>query len=657
MYGYQIPVTYCDDQGNEYFTDAIRLPVMSDAELVQIRERMQTFTEGWDLLDGEGQAVRSSYFGSWWHNTFGKGVLDMAAFYPDQFFSNTPEYYAYNNLLFNAHNVTPQIMSHCPYRTEVISGIQSRVYTYYLKTDNGIIGPIELRFSYNSSGTEINGIEPTTLDNVAGSTFVGSGYSGSDISYTRAFARTGFAFYTLNEETQGLIFHYLAPDSLLWSNISGFFNGYYGPDDINNTLPTTACTWYGPMINFLRHAGGELIDMIDPYNPGGNSGTIPPGGYIGPQPSDVVEIPDPPTTSFVNGGFCRIYNPDWAQLRALASYLWTDSTFLQTLVNHAKQLLEDPMEAVIALNLIPVSIPQGTPEQVKIMYIPITGVSMPPALRQFVQVDCGSYYLQERYASALDYNPYTKLSLFLPFIGTVSINPDEVMNHTISIKYNVDIVTGTCVAFVAVDGCVFYQYSGNCAVSMPLNSADFSNWISAAISAGIALAAPVAGAAGVSAGAATQAVAAEGAEAATSTALTTTGEHALQLYSGAPNLNQTLRSEIAGKAAEYAEFGRKLITNTVGAVAGSKTHFEHTGQFSGFSGFLGQRRPFLILESPKMCNPDEYGVFNGRPAMVYRNLGMLSGYTEIQEIHLTGFSATNPELSEIASLLKAGVIL
>lgn len=402
---------------------------------------------------------------------------------------------------------------------------------------------------------------------------------------------------------------------------------------------------------------GYIPSDKDPYAPGGNSG---PGGGTDTDfdiTGDTILDSPLPTFSFADSGFARIYNPDLSQLQRLANYLWTDTTFLQTIVNHAKQLLEDPIESIITLNRLPIAVPNGEAEVVKVLYIP-TNTSMPPVTNQFVDVDCGTLQIKHEYDSALDYNPYTDISLVLPFIGVVQLDPDEVMDKTLSLTYRVDVVSGMCVAKVAVDGCVLYQYSGNCAISMPFNSADFSNYISAMVTAAKSIAGvAAAGAAGA------MAAAAEGTNAVKAiVAKATSGEP----ESKGPSLPKPSNKSTNVIKETFGEGGlgegtlkaaKKGVANTVSAVVSSKRTIEHAGHFSGNSGFLGVRRPYAIIKRPRMCNPNEYGRFNGRPCMMYLYLGNLSGYTEVQEIHLTGIVATNDELIEIENLLKSGVIL
>ena len=397
------------------------------------------------------------------------------------------------------------------------------------------------------------------------------------------------------------------------------------------------------------------VDEVDydPYAPGGYSGTGGGGGTFDLE-SDVIGLPPIPTLSFAATGFTRIYNPTLAELNSLANYLWTDQTFLDTVINHLKQLLENPMDAVISLSLLPCSIPNGTPEAVKVMYIN-TGVSMAPATTQFVDVDCGTYTIEEFYGSALDYNPYTKVHCYLPYIGQVTLDTDEVMGKTLNVVYRIDIVTGMCAAMILVDQNVLYQFSGHCAINMPINSADFSGYIGAAMTAGKMVAGIAAGAAGLTPLAA-ELVGAPTPHATTTHTMDTT--RSTDLIRNEDTHRQTERRSrtVTSPEVSFGELARKSVANSVGAVMGSKVSIQHAGGFTGNSGYLAVRRPYLIIERPRMCNPEEYGKYNGRPSMIYMNLGECEGYTEVQSIQFENIPATNPELAELSELLKSGVL-
>lgn len=380
-------------------------------------------------------------------------------------------------------------------------------------------------------------------------------------------------------------------------------------------------------------------------------------GEPDPDPEDDdIEEADLPTMSFATAGFCRIYRPSFAQVSALASYMWTDQNFLQTVINHLKQILENPIDAIISLSIVPCVPNVLTDEEVKVMYVP-TGVYMPPVQRQFVEVDCGTYTLKEMYGSALDYNPYTSVQLYLPYVGIVQLDTDEVMGKTLSVGYRIDVVTGVCCAYVKANGDVLYQFSGHCSIQQPITSADFSGYINAALAAGKLVASIAAAGAGAPAVAATLAGAPTPSISGSESKTVETERN--------PNTGRQItvgtrkrESQTYNPGASFGEVATRGVSNTVGAVMNSKTIVQHSGGFSGNSGFMAAvRRPYLIVTRPRIANPENYGKYNGRPSMIYLNLGDCTGFTQVQSIQLTGIDATNPELSEIATLLNSGVIL
>lgn len=404
----------------------------------------------------------------------------------------------------------------------------------------------------------------------------------------------------------------------------------------------------------------EPIGPNNPYEPGGPSG---PGGGDGSFDNDSDQIIDSslPTISSANTGFTRIYNPSLSQVQALARYLWTDENVIQTIWNHIKQYFEDPMQAIIGFNLVPVPVPNGGAQSFALMYID-TGVEMTVAASQFVDVDCGTFELKEYYGSALDYAPNTKVSCFLPFIGTVSLNTDEVMGRTLQVKYRVDICSGACVAKIAVDGNFIYQYSGHCAINIPISSADFSSYVSSAISvAQLAAGAIAAGAGGVMASTAVDATQQTN-QVVTTTQITNTARNpstGRQITTGTMTKVETRESpnDQSSTQASFSGITPQNISNTVGQIMSSKPNINHSGSFSGNSGYLGVRRPFLIIERPNMCMPSNFQALNGFPSMITLELSSCKGFTRVQQVQLTGFYATNPEQAEILQLLKSGVIL
>lgn len=446
------------------------------------------------------------------------------------------------------------------------------------------------------------------------------------------------------------------PYKLRIAVLKGFENGY-----------TPATSWVGSSVNYKERFPLSFDDspyLPNPYEPGGPSGPtdpdIPPGTFD--DTSDPIPDSPLPTLSAANTGFTRIYNPTLSQVQALARYLWTDDSVIETIWNHIKQFFENPMEAIIGFNLVPVPVPDGGTENFALMYID-TGVSMTVAANQFVDLDCGTLNLERYYGSALDQSPYTKVSCYLPYIGTVNLNTDEVMGTALQVKYRVDIVSGSCVAKIFVDGNCLYQYSGHCAITIPISSADFSSYVSAAISVGKLAAAAITAGTGATMAAGVAEASQQTNQVVTTTQVTNTARNpstGRQITTGTTTTVQTRESpaDQSSTQASFSGLSPQNVANTVGAIMSSKPHIEHSGSFSGNSGYLGVRRPFVIIERPNMCMPANYQALNGFPAMITMELSTCKGFTRVQQVQLTGMGrATNPEQAEILELLKSGVIL
>lgn len=477
-------------------------------------------------------------------------------------------------------------------------------------------------------------------------------------------------FYNLN----GAFLRYLIfpnYDGTKESLINGEYYVFQGDISKNETI---VCINKPPITSAIKSTLDALFGEFQPPDPPGNpDNPYEPGGPSGPTDPDLPPgtfddtsdpIPDStlPSISAANTGFTRIYNPTLSQVQSLAQYLWTTPDIIETIWNHIKQFFENPMDAIIGFNLVPVPVPNGGTEDFALMFIK-TGVQMTVAANQFVDQDCGTLKIERYYGSALDQSPHTKVSCFLPYIGTVNLNTDEVMGTTLQVKYRIDIVSGSCVAKIFVDGSCLYQYSGHCAITIPISSADFSSYVSAAISVGKLASAALTAGAGAAAAMSVGEAAQQTNQVVTTTQVTQTARNPAtgrQITTGTKTTVQT-RESPADQSSTQASFGGlspQNISNTVGAIMSSKPHIEHSGSFSGNSGYLGVRRPFVIIERPNMCMPSNYQALNGFPSMITMKLSDCKGFTRVQQVQLTGMTkATNPEQAEIMELLKLGVVL
>lgn len=319
---------------------------------------------------------------------------------------------------------------------------------------------------------------------------------------------------------------------------------------------------------------------------------------------DVTPTPDDPSISGGGGsatGLANLYNPTLAQVKQFSRWLWgSDGLNLDQL----KKLLQDPMQAIIGLHVMYATPTTGADRDIQVGYIN-SGVTSKIVTEQYTQIDCGTVTINEYFGDARDYSPFTQIYCYLPFIGIVELNADDVVNSTLGIKYKIDVLTGCCLAQLTVKkyalDAVLYTYTGNCAVQMPITSGNYLSTVSSLLGA------VVSGAAAVATGGALAPVA-------------------------------------IGAAA-----------NALGG--GARASVAMSGSLGSNAGAMGIRKPYLIIKRVESADANGYNEFYGYPTNKRVNLSQLTGYVRVKEINLSGTNATEDEQNEIVNLLKEGVIL
>lgn len=356
----------------------------------------------------------------------------------------------------------------------------------------------------------------------------------------------------------------------------------------------------------------ETTISTDPFSPGGTTGddeTDPEGGDGTFENEEVtVDPPALPSLSAITSGFIAAYMPSFSQLQSLGDYLWSDLFSLDTF----KKLFNDPMQAILGLSLVPVT-PSTNAGNVVIGNVN-TGISMPRVMQQFVTVDCGSITLPEYWGGYLDYSPYTKVEIYLPYIGVRPLDTDEVMGRTLRVVYHVDVLSGACVCFIQCDNTIRYHYVGQCGASIPITANDWTRVVNGAVSIATALGVGVA-----------------------------------TLGAGAAAAGGVTAASMAGAGA--------LVGGVASQVLASKPRVEHSGSLAGMGGILGIQFPYIMIQRPRQAVPTGQNAFTGYPSFIKRTLSTVTGYTQVTGVHLTGLSCTDEEKKEIQAYLEAGVIL
>ena len=95
------------------------------------------------------------------------------------------------------------------------------------------------------------------------------------------------------------------------------------------------------------------------------------------------------------------------------------------------------------------------------------GEQAPYVKEHTIVVDCGSVEIPEQNQSLLDYSPFSRLTIYLPFIGFQELDDKVVVGHTLKVQYVVDVLSGRCLAQLYVDSTdlqsCFAEYGGTIA--------------------------------------------------------------------------------------------------------------------------------------------------------------------------------------------------
>ena len=351
--------------------------------------------------------------------------------------------------------------------------------------------------------------------------------------------------------------------------------------------------------------GVEPIDTDDPYQDIEDSEPSGPAIGTGIPETSEIDIPSLPSVSVTDTGFVSLFNPTLAQVKNLADYMWSGLFDLATY----KKLFADPMECILGFNMLPVAIPNSGAVAVKVGNIS-TGVTMNKATSQWVELDCGVIDIGLPIGSYLDYAPYSKFSIYLPYIGVTELSTDDVAGRRLHLVYHIDVLSCSCVAYLKCGPDVLYQFAGACGYSIPVTGNDFRQMIASIIS----IVATVGG------------------------AVATGG----------------LSAPITAAAGAAAIRGGASVAQNV---MNSKPNIHRSGAIGSSAGIMGIQKPYLIIEIPKSCKPKKQYHFLGYPSFVTTKLGDISGYAEFENVILDGVPCSAEERSELDALCKGGIYL
>lgn len=235
--------------------------------------------------------------------------------------------------------------------------------------------------------------------------------------------------------------------------------------------------------------------------------------------------------------------------------------------------------------------------------IPVVGNVITNNMYSF---DLGSYTFNEYFGNFLDYDNYTNIQIFLPFIGYRDIDTNIIMNKKVFLSCTIDILTGSIVYNLEVmikdQKTILSSWSGNCTMEIPLTATNQLDNL----------------------------------------------RNTMNIAAAGIGVGATTANPLLGLAAGTLAAMNSPITAPSVAKSGS---------LNNNLGFMSCRKPHFVITRPKQALPENYAKFKGYPCNMSKKLNEVTGYTKVAQIHLENIPATSAELDEIERLLKDGVII
>lgn len=353
----------------------------------------------------------------------------------------------------------------------------------------------------------------------------------------------------------------------------------------------------------------------DPY---GTGSTDDGGDPEGPRQQDNITDAPLPTCGGLELGLVTLYRPTDAQLGQIASFLWSDNV-----LDNFKKYFNNFADNILSLYALPFTPSNLQTKTFKVGNLTSEIAGVEYCTVRYFDIDMGQLEVKNQWGSYLDYSPYTKMEIYLPYLGLHSLDADEIMSPArmdgsmpdkqgtvLSLVYRLDILTGIIVAKIKVrvykkNGTysdeIRYQFSGRVGSICPLTGQTYAGYIQTA-------------------------------------AVEFTG------------LVSTIAS--GGLAAPMA--GAAAVTATVAA---QKPTVERVGAVSGDASMMATNVPYLCISVPNKPYLDRQQKFTGFPSYKSGLLSDFSGFTQVIEAHVEGISCTEEERTKILAYLKEGVIL
>ena len=298
----------------------------------------------------------------------------------------------------------------------------------------------------------------------------------------------------------------------------------------------------------------------------------------------------------------------------------------KTFLDNLNYLFTEPAQFFVSLKAYPFDIKEYYNNSLTLQKVKMGKAQMKvgdqdvsaPALYGYPQYKyLGKFKIPRKFNNYLDFSPYTKIEMYLPFAGIITLDTNVVTDKEIRILLAVDFDTGKANYYLVrhednqgeYDGDIIQTVECQMGIDIPLGSYNANEQMKNVLMTGI----------------------------------TFIGGAVTTMATGNP---------------------MPLVSSSINAVSGTFKALQERvtkgGVSSGSNNLMTPYHPYLIITRPTYgaSGPDDYVTYKGRPLFKNCRLGNLKGFTVCNDFHLENFgSATESEISSIDALLKEGIII
>ena len=306
----------------------------------------------------------------------------------------------------------------------------------------------------------------------------------------------------------------------------------------------------------------------------------------------------------------------------------TDTEVIESILNGTKLFGGNSMNCIVGLQYYPIDVNTvATSSEQNHVTIGSYLIEMENTVNKVLynnkMLDCGNAFFNPIYNDFRDFEPYTTLYIYLPYIGVHNIDISKYLNKNISLKYAIDLSTGMCTAFLYGDGVLLDSFDGRMAIEKPITSIDQMQYISSVADGVIA-----------------------------------TGNSFTNTLSGV--IPKQGSNEVSAGLQGLQSVGNALSTVNHGfdvMQTAMDLPIRERGTFSPTVSEFAPQYPYFIFVQCETVIPQNEQNIVGYPSNIGGNILSFSGFLKCSNVKLNNINLTEREKSELENILKSGVYL